>query len=209
MWGGGGVSLFPPFFMVPKIMLTSGCPTLQRSAHVLFYLSVSRFALPIVCYTQCFQSPCFPLSPHFKKVSELRFLSWMPRGYFYFAESVCLIILLFSHLYQLPAKREHTTSNHFQIVNKAVKEDSSLPWTLCHQLDAYPQMGSVAIYHYPMVFQSVFNQWGWVLIQANFQLSFQGNFLETSCFSEAVFSLAALLAAQLGAQKPARPFIWL
>ena len=51
----------------------------------------------------------------------------MPWGYFYFAESICLIILLFSHLYQLPAKRERTISNHFQIINKAVKEDSFLP----------------------------------------------------------------------------------
>lgn len=70
-------------------------------------------------------------------------------------------------------------------------------------------MGSLAIYHHPTVSQPVFNQWGWVRIQANFKLSFPGNFLETNCFSEAEFSLEALPAAQLGAQKPARPFIWL
>lgn len=62
-------------------------------------------------------------------------------------------------------------------------------------------MGSLAIHHHPVVFQPVFNQWGWVLIQADFQLSFQGNFLETSWFSEAVFSLAALPSCSFGSTK--------
>lgn len=62
-------------------------------------------------------------------------------------------------------------------------------------------MGSLAIHHHPVVFQPVFNQWGWVLIQADFQLSFQGNFLETSWFSEAFFSLAALPSCSFGSTK--------
>lgn len=33
-----------------------------------------------------------------------------------------------------------------------------------------------------------FNQWAWVLVQANFKLSCQGNFLETNCFPDTVFS---------------------
>ena len=51
----------------------------------------------------------------------------MPRGYPYLAESVCIIILLFSCLYQPPAEHEHIISNYFQIVNKAVREDRFLP----------------------------------------------------------------------------------
>lgn len=68
MWGGGGVSLFPPFFMVPKIMLTSGCPALQRSAHVLFYLSISRFVIPSV-----FNLLAFLYLPTLKKSQSLVF----------------------------------------------------------------------------------------------------------------------------------------
>ena len=67
-------------------------------------------------------------------------------------------------------------------------------------------MGSLAIYHHPVVLQPVFNQWGWVLIQADFQLSFQGNFLETSWFSEAVFSLAALPSCSFGSTKTCQTF---
>lgn len=39
-----------------------------------------------------------------------------------------------------------------------MKEDGLLPQTLWHQLDTYPNMGSLAIYHYLIVFQPVFNQ---------------------------------------------------
>ena len=37
----------------------------------------------------------------------------MPHGYSYFVESICIIILLFSCMDQLPAEHEHIISNHF------------------------------------------------------------------------------------------------